>query len=347
MRCKEPVRAALLAFVLTSVAHPAIAQTFQIGIVDFYGLHRVSAGEARAALTFTEGDSISLDGDERPEFLAESERRLATLPGVVSAHTSIVCCDQGRLIIYVGVEEEGAATLHFRDAPAGTARLPADIVQVGEEFSKALMAAVERGDAAEDDSQGHALCHDPATRAVQERFVSFAARDAKQLRRVLRESSDADERALAAQILGYVADKQGVVDDLVHGMSDPSENVRNNCMRALVVFTKMKPATGKSIPRVSYDPFVRLLNSLVWTDRNKSSLALMELTVSRDPKLIAKLRHEAIQALADMARWKNEGHALPALVILGRIADWADEDVAAACRRGEREKVIAAALASD
>ncbi len=347
MRWKDPRGVAwLLAFVLTGVAHPAIAQTFQIGIIDFYGLQRVSASEARAALTFAEGDSISFESDEPPAFLVESERRLAKLPGVVSARTNIVCCDQGRLIIYVGVEAEGTAMLHFRDAPRGSARLPADVVQAGEEFSQAFTAAVERGDAAEDDSQGHALYHDPATRAVQERFVSFAARDAKQLRRVLRESSDAGERALAAQVLGYVADKQSVVDDLVHGMSDPSENVRNNSMRALLVFTRMKPAAGKSIPRVSYDPFVGLLNSLVWTDRNKSSLALMELTVSRDPKLMAKLRKQAMQSLADMARWKTEGHAMPALVILGRIADWADEDAVAAWRSGEREKVIAAALAS-
>ena len=347
MRRHERVRAALLvAFVLTSVARTAPAQTLPIGIIDFYGLHRVSVHDAQAVLTFTEGDSISIERHDPPTFLVESERRLASLPGVVRAHTNIVCCDQGRLIIYVGVEEEGAPTLHFRAAPGGTARLPADVVQAGEEFSKAFTAAVERGDAAEDDSQGHALCHDPETRAVQQRFVSFAARDAKQLRRVLRESSDADERTLAAQVLGYVADKQGVVDDLVRGMSDPSENVRNSSMRALVVFTKMAPVPGKSIPRVPYDPFVRLLGSIVWTDRNKSSLAIMELTAKHDPKLTAKLRSDAMQPLVDMARWKNEGHAMPALVVLGRIAHWADEDVEAAWRSGDREKVIAAALAS-
>jgi len=322
------------------------AQTFQIGIIDFYGLHRVSASDARRALTFTEGDTVSLAGDEPPAFLPESERRLASLPGVERARTNLVCCDQGRLIIYVGVEETGAATLHFRAAPTGTIRLPADVVQAGEEFSQAFTVAVERGVATEEQSQGHALSHDPATRALQERFIGFAARDSDLLRRVLRESSDAGERALAAQVLGYAADKQGVVDDLVYGMTDPSENVRNNSMRALMVFTKMTPAAGKSIPRVPYDPFVGLLNSLLWTDRNKSSLALMELTVSRDPELLAKLRREAMSALVDMARWKNEGHARPGLTILGRIAGWDDEEVDAAWSSGEREKVIEAARTS-
>jgi hypothetical protein len=336
----------VLALVILGSAHAAAAQQFQIGIIDFYGLHRVSQAEARRTLTFTEGDSLSLEGEAPPAFLSESERQLAALPNVVSARTNIVCCDQGRLIIYVGVEEEGGATLRFRAAPKGSVRLPADVVQAGEEFSDAFMAAVERGDAGEDDSQGHALYNDPATRAVQERFVGYAARDTQQLRRVLRESSDADQRALAAQVLGYVADKQGVVDDLVHGMSDPSENVRNNCMRALMVFTRMTPTAEKATPRIPQDPFIALLNSLVWTDRNKSSLALMELTDGRDPKLLSKLRNGAMQPLVDMARWKNEGHAMPGLLILGRIAGWSDEDVRAAWGSGQREKVIAAALAS-
>lgn len=52
----------------------------------------------------------------------------------------------------------------------------ADIVESGKEFSTAVMRAVERGDAAEDHSQGHAFTHDPATRTIQERFVAYAKR---------------------------------------------------------------------------------------------------------------------------------------------------------------------------
>ena len=63
-------------------------QELQIGIIDFYGLGRVSEREARRALTFKEGETISLMGDEPPAVLAESERRLATLSGVVRAHTN-------------------------------------------------------------------------------------------------------------------------------------------------------------------------------------------------------------------------------------------------------------------
>lgn len=326
------------------IARNAVAQEFAIGVIDFYGLHRVSVQDARRVLTFVEGDTLSLASDDQPIPLLESERRLAALAGVTRAHTNIVCCDEGRLIIYVGIEENGEAAMQFRASPTGTIRLPSDVAQAGHDFDVALTAAVQRGDAAEDDSQGHALSHDPATRAVQERFVGFAARDPGLLCRVLRECAVADERALAAQILGYVANKQDVVDDLVDGMSDPSENVRNNAMRALVVFTRMTPP--RTAPRMPYQPFVELLGSLVWTDLNKASLALMELTESRDAALLTKLRHDAIEPLVAMARWKNEGHAMPALTILGRIAGWPDDDTRAAWSRSEREKVVAAAIAS-
>jgi hypothetical protein len=219
-------------------------------------------------------------------------------------------------------------------------------VQAGDDFSAAFMAAVQRGDAAEDDSQGHALFHDPATRAVQERFVDYAARDTDLLRRVLGESSSADQRALSAQVLGYVVDKQAMVGDLVGAMSDASETVRNNAMRALVVFTRMTPTATQAVPRIPYDSFIGLLHSLMWTDRNKSSLALMELSERRDPELLAKLRKEAIEPLVDMARWKNDGHAMPGLMLLGRIAGWSDDATRAVSGSDQREDVIRAALAA-
>ncbi len=48
--------------------------------------------------------------------------------------------------------------------------------------------------------------------------------------------------------------------------------------------------------------------------------------------------------LVEMARWKSEGHAMAAFIILGRIAGYSDEAAEAAWHRGEREEVIGAAL---
>ena len=174
-RTARTVAATVVVLLLITVCG-VTGQQFQIGIIDLYGLSRVPADEVRGALTFKEGDTVSFGGDERPAFLAASENRVAQLPGVVRARTKLVCCDQGRAIVYVGVEEAGATTMQFRAEPLGAARLAPDIVQSGEEFSKAVALAVQRGDAEEDRSEGHAFNRDPATRAIQERFLVYANR---------------------------------------------------------------------------------------------------------------------------------------------------------------------------
>src|SRR6185295_15661590 len=112
---------------------------------DFYGLGRVSESAARAALTVKEGDTVSPVGDDPPAFMAESERRLSSLPGVARAHVEFVCCEAGQWMVYVGLEQQGGSP-HLRAAPTGTVRLAADVVQAGMDFDKAFMEAVERGD---------------------------------------------------------------------------------------------------------------------------------------------------------------------------------------------------------
>jgi hypothetical protein len=322
---------------------PASGQEFVIGIIDFYGLRQTPERQAREALTFKEGDTL-VRSNQRPAVVTESEDRLARLPGVTRARIGVVCCDQGRLTVYVGVEEPGAPAMRFRAEPTGPARLADDIVQSREEFRTAFMRAIERGDSAEDRSQGHAFNRDPATRAIQEQFVTYAKRDLSQLRLVLRSSGDAAHRALAAQLLGYAPDKPSVVEDLVNGISDPAEDVRNNAMRALLVFADMEPAAGQNAPRIPPEPFIALLNSPIFGDRNKASGALMSLTAGRDAGLLAQLRQETLASLVEMARWKSEGHALPAFIILGRLAGQSDEAAQAAFDRGDREIIIEAAI---
>jgi hypothetical protein len=333
----------LFVFGLLSCTNGLAAQDFEIGIIDFYGLDRVTTAQVREALTFEEGDTLSM-GDGRPAVLVESEQRLSELPEVVRARIDVTCCDQGRVIVYVGVEERGASALRFREAPEGDARLAADVVQAGEDYMQALFAAVRRGDAGEGWSQGHALSDDPTLRAVQERLLTYAGRDLPELRLVLRTSSDAEHRALAAHVLGYVDDKQAVVEELVWAMGDPSEDVRNNAMRSLLVFAATAPVQSRSVPRVPYEPFIRLLRSPFHSDLNKASAALASLASGRDPTLLARLRDEALGPLVEMARWKGLGHGLPAFEILGRLAGYSDEATHEAWVSGHREEVIAAAL---
>ena len=85
-------------------------------------------------------------------------------------------------------------------------------------------------------------------------------------------------------------------------------------MRALEVLASAKPNLAHGIPS---EPFIRLLRSGAWSDHNKASLLLVALTKSRDPKVLAQLRAEALDPLMEMARWRSVGHAEAALSILG------------------------------
>jgi hypothetical protein len=341
---KRSVSTALLCALSTAAGvRGGIGQELRIGIIDFYGLNRVSAVQLRPALTFNEGDTIALGSDDLTASILQSEERLAKVAGVLRARANVVCCDQGRAIVFVGIQEDGASVMRFRAAPQGASRLPSDLVAAGREFTEAFRFAVQRGDT-EDDSRGHALNGDPGVRVIQERFIRYAERDPRGLRRILREASDPEHRALAAQVLGYVSDKQAVVGELVYAMEDPSESVRNNAMRTLLVFAKTTRAPSRPVPRIPYQPFIAWLTSPVWTDRNKASGALRVLSTDRDPALLAMLRRDSIGALVEMARWKSRNHAEDAFFLLGRVAGISEDAIRASWERGDHDVVIAAAL---
>jgi HEAT repeat protein len=150
-------------------------------------------------------------------------------------------------------------------------------------------------------------------------------------------------RARAAQVIAYTSDKRAVIGDLMDALRDPSDDVRNDAMRALAVIAMLgqrNPALGLVVPPT---PFVDLLNSIEWTDRNKASFALMALTETRDPTLMAALRARALPSLIEMARWKSEGHSMAAFIVLGRLAGLPDDAVTAAFARGDRDLVLEAA----
>jgi hypothetical protein len=179
---------------------------------------------------------------------------------------------------------------------------------------------------------------------VQEGFVALADRYSQQLREVLRDSDKPQQRALAAQVFGYATDKGSVVGDLSAAMRDQDPVVRNNATRALWViaaFARKNPDRHIQVPA---DPFVDLLNSLTWTDRNKASLALMSLTETRDPALLSRLREKALPALIEMARWKSRDHALAPAMVLGRVAGIPEDELVPAAAKGSLATIVEAAL---
>jgi hypothetical protein len=313
-----------------------VAQSPEIGFIDFYGLREVSESQVRQALGIKEGDA----GTRWDEM--EAEARLEEIPGVRRASLRGVCCHEGRLVLYVGIEEDSAPSSRpqFHPDPRGDVTLPQEIVDTYRRFMEAMIAAMKRGESGEDVSEGHSLLHDEAVRALQQRFIGYAEQYPERLKRVLRESADADERAVAATVIAYAPDKTAIVDDLLHGVLDADEDVRNAAARGLFVIGMYAGDHPELDIHVPSDPFIRMLNSLVWTDRNKGTAMLLSLTKSRDPVLLARLREEALDALIEMARWRNPLHPKGAYTLLGRALGMSDEEIEDSWKRGERQGVI-------
>lgn len=325
---------------LLSLAQSRGASADTLHAVDVYGRRTVSEASLRAAIALRAGDPVPASGDS-------IRARVSALPGVAEAHVSMVCCSEtGRTLLYVGIREVGTPPTGFRAEPSGAARLPGDILAAGDRFEYALVSAVQRGATGEDDSQGYALAQDSALRYVQEGFLQIAADRSDTLASVLRHSADAAHRALAAQILAYGANRQAVARELLYAAEDPSDAVRNNATRALAVladWVQRHPRAGVAIPA---ELFLDFLNSVSWTDRNKGVMVLVPLTASRDSALLAQLRSRALPSLVEMARWTNAGHALGPFLLVARIAGLSDGDAFQAWQAGDREAVIARAIAS-
>ena len=110
------------------------------------------------------------------------------------------------------------------------------------------------------------------------------------------------------------------------------------------MLAKLDPSSGINI---SPTWFIEMLNSLSWSDRNRALRALQTLTDSRDPLVLDQLRTRALDALIDMARWKTLSHALPAFILLGRVAGMPEPEIQSAWTRGDRDAVILAAKKRD
>jgi hypothetical protein len=318
---------------ILAVASPAAAQSARIGLIDIYGSSNLGRDAIRQAVGLSLGDSV-------PQSLEGAEARLRAMAGVADAEVSAVCCANGRTIIFIGLLERGAPALEVRSAPTGTATLPDEIIAADAAFTAALREAVERGQASEDHSAGHAMMEYAPARAVQQRFMQLAGEHEAQLRTVLRDSRFPMQRALAATVLAYLPDKSVTAQALAPALTDPSSAVRNDAARALWIiaeFAKDSPAIRSHIP---IDPLVGMLRSLTWTDRNKASLVLMALTAGRDSALLATLQARVLPELMEMALWQSSAHALAPLLILGRIGGVPDEEILAAWAEERREDVV-------
>jgi hypothetical protein len=302
-----------------------------IGSIDFFGLRTISEAELRRQLPLEEGDPLP-DGKGPPD-----EAAIARSLGVAQVKLAFVCCISDQTyMVFVGVAEKPLPPAHAPRKFSGAARLPEEMMQAYWEFEGTILGAV-KSHTPEDMSQGHSLASYGPMRAAQEKFLALAREHAARVAEVLASSADARHRTAAAMILGYAPDKRAAALELVRASFDPDETVRNNATRALIAIAFYAQAHPDLGIRIDADPFIELVNSLVWTDVNKGVMVLSALTSSRDPALLQRLRERARPALIDICRWKSPGHASPGCTVLRRL-----EGLPEFMGPGSREEVLRA-----
>ena len=326
------------AAVFLAAACAAAAQAPRISDINYYGLHKVTAEKIQAAAGLKKGGELVASK-------GAIEDEIAKIPGVVLARVEALCCEGASVELFIGIEEKGAPhpSLHF--APAGDAALPKELLETYGDFLAAVARAATRGNITEDMSAGYSMMDDPEARAYQPRFRTFAAEHFEWLREVLRNSADANQRAVAAAVIGYGADKQQAVGELQYAVGDPDGAVRSNAMRALTalaVYASRQP--GPSV-RIAPTWLVEMLHSIVLEDRLQAARTLVALTDSPNPAALELMRERALDSLEEMARWTTLRFALPAFLLLGRVAGIPDGEIHAQWESGDREAVIGKALA--
>lgn len=318
---------------LAAFAQPTTISAPRIGIIDFYGRARVSEDALRKTLGFREGDPL-------PRSKGDAEEAVEQIKGVVSARLEAACCEDGKAILYVGIEEIGAPHFDYRPLPVGEARIPDEVHAEYGAFLAAVQKAIRKGPVNEHLAEGHSFMEDPEAYAHQKRFIELARDNLQLLRDVLRDSANEEYRAIAAYVIGYAPRKKDVVNDLQGALRDPDDTVRNNAMRALGAISVLAAKDPSQEIQVSPTWFIEALDSLVWQDKTTAAITLVTLTEGRPVRVLEHLKERAVPTLAVMARWKHLPHALPAFILIGRIHGAPEEEIQKAWSEGRREAFL-------
>jgi hypothetical protein len=319
-----------------------------LGEIEFFGYKGIDVQAIRAALPIHEGEMFPPLWGLAAMAMARSSQgftrrigeKVKQVTGREPTDVALVCCDSNRnSMVYIGLPGESSQSVEFNPAPSGDVRLPSEILKIDQQLGKATEEAILKGNSQEDDAAGYALPNEPAARKKALEMRECAVGHGALLFQTLASSSDANHRAIAARALGYGHQSNEQIDALVRAAFDSDDDVRNNAIRALAVLASAKLDLASKIPARS---FIRLLRSGSWTDHNKAVWVLQSLSNRRDPTLLQQLRSEALDSLIEMARWRSEGHAMGARMILGRIAGIEEDRLAELMAKGQVDPILAA-----
>lgn len=310
----------LVSLICTTIAGQAV----KIGTINVYGNRSISTDTILRYAQISETDSIS----QKTFLTGVIEKNIKQIPGIKLAKTALVCCDKnGDYHLFIGIAESELNILSYREKPTLRIVLPEKYLNAYLQFSDRLSDAIQKSEADEDWSDGHSLIRYLPARRIQEKYRLWADENFSDLKKILRTSAYDQQRAAAAQIIAYHFDKNEVVPELIYALIDESDEVRNNAIKALAIIANYAGKHPEKKIQIPNAPFIRLINSVAWQDRNKGLSVLTQLTATRDPALLNKLKETSLPALKEMVIWKSSQHALPAYVILARVAGIPEEEI--------------------
>ena len=285
----------------------------RIALIEFFGYEGLRVREIRRALPVREGDPYS------DAVIPRVRSAVKRLTGRDATDVTGICCDeQGDRVLFIGLPGRSSREFRLNPRPTGSVHLSMEIVELYARLTKADHDAVLKGgDAAiEDGSEGYRLLKDPPAHNLELQMRRYALGHGAELKSVLDNSSNARHRAISADALGYARRSPEQTAALIRACRDPDETVRQNATRALGELLSADAMLAKQIPA---GVFLDMIQSGIWSDRNKASFVLGELARSKDRRLLAQIESRAWEPLLEMARWRDTGHAGPARVVLGRI----------------------------
>jgi hypothetical protein len=291
----------------------------RIAYIEFFGYTGIDVNAVREALPFHSGDNLSNDLEE------QARTAVKQVTGRYATDFSKICCTgDGDSVVFIGLAGSSSRAFRFNPSPEGNATAPAELSVLCRMMDETENEALENGHAEEDGSPGYRLMKEPAARAAELAVRKYVLRHQDEVIRVLESSGKRNQRATAADALGYGTRNARQMASLVRAARDPDSVVRNNATRALGEILRADPSAGREVPP---DTFIDMVLSGTWTDRNKGCMTLWPLTQSRDPKMLGQVKAEAEDALLEIALWRNVGWAFCARAILGRIAGIPEEQL--------------------
>lgn len=335
------IRILITLLLLLLCLEQVLSQTIQVGIIDYYGPRPANA-KFDDCLSFKVNDTIRFLTDSISYVKAKRNILDCVLerPFIKQADITFICCDaiEGKWMAFIGTSDKPKPN-NNENSKTMDLRLPVELTKSYDSLMNLLLDGIQSGQSSEDDSEGHALFAYPPCRKIQRRFIVYAANYLETLRNVIKNSMHSQERAAAATIIAYYHDKRDIVNDLVAAVKDEDGGVRNDAIRGLGIILNYAQQRPNLKISIQPDPFISLMNSISWTDRNKSVGILLTMSEQRDKKFLQQLKKEILESLVDMAKWKSEGHAMAGYTILGRIAGWTDIDIRESSK-GDRSKMV-------